>query len=129
VRTSIKIVPVLAIAAALASASAAQAHVLTFTAAKKAAQVRADAYAGKPTRLTLILRRNAHSYRVHAQWEVTNPAGCRGCGYDPATGTFYDKPTTESRSIALRVDCLRRHTRRNRNRPCTPRAYVTEQFG
>jgi hypothetical protein len=30
-----------------------------------------------------------------------NPTGCKDCGYDPATGSFYDTPTTESCSLSM----------------------------
>jgi hypothetical protein len=53
-----------------------------------------------------MFRLGQQTYSGTAEWERTNPTGCKGCGYDPATGQLYDTPTTESCSVGLRAKLL-----------------------
>ena len=107
---------------ALASASflllparASEAHVLTFTNARAAAQARANAYAGQPTHIRTLFRESygvSHLYHVQAQWETPGPFGF-----------------SELQVIGLLVRCVGPHTRLNARRACRPFAWVTDVFG
>lgn len=109
--------------------STAEAHSLTFTAARNAAQLRADGYAGQRTHVMTMLRQSAHAYYVQAEWTSIDPVGCKGCGFDPATGALYDTPLSSYHAIALRSVCVGLHSRFNLRRLCPSRAYVTDVFG
>ena len=78
-------------------------HTLTYSKAKRAAQKRADAHAHKRTKVNSLLRQSRHRYYAQAKWSRTIPDGCKGCGYDPATGQTYDTPTTESCFVEISV--------------------------
>jgi hypothetical protein len=80
---------------ALSASPAAHAHKLTYKTARKAAQRKADQFAGQRTQIDSLLRFSRHRYRASADWERTDPNGCKGCGYDPSTGESYDTPTVE----------------------------------
>jgi hypothetical protein len=73
----------------------ADAHTLGRDKAKRAAQRKADRFAGQRTQVNVLLRQSRHRYYGQAKWTRTIPDGCKGCGYDPATGQIYDTPTTE----------------------------------
>lgn len=79
---------------------------LTYAQARQAIQAEADRFAGQPTSIASLSRRNAQTYRGFAEWDRFNPSGCRGCGYDPESGQPIDKPTTESCSVELRAILL-----------------------
>lgn len=76
--------------------ASADAHTLSYSKAKAAVQKRADSIAHKHTRVNTMIRITRHRWYGQAKWQrtTTDPIGCKGCGYDPATGTFYDTPTT-----------------------------------
>jgi hypothetical protein len=94
VRRSLPVLAVLVLFAA--SAPAADAHTLSYSKAKRAAQKKGDAVAGKRTRIKSLFRQSRHRYYAQAHWKRVDPDGCKGCGYDPETGTVHDTPTTES---------------------------------
>jgi hypothetical protein len=79
------------------------AHTLSHSKAKRAGQKKADAVAGKSTKVKVVQRITRHRYGVFASWTRTVPGGCKGCGYDTETGQFYDTATTEYCSIDMRV--------------------------
>jgi hypothetical protein len=64
-------------------------------------QAKADRVAGESTRITSMFHLKPNVYSGRAEWDRVNPAGCKGCGYDPATGSFYDIPTNESCSLSM----------------------------
>lgn len=79
---------------------------LTFAQAKLAFQAKANQIAGASTEITAMFRLGQGAYSGSARWERTDPTGCRGCGYDPVTGSFYDMPAIESCSLGLRAKRL-----------------------
>lgn len=109
--------------------SGADAHTLSFSTARRAAQLRANAFAHQSTQVGAMLRQGLHTYYVQAHWTAVDPVGCKGCGFDPNTGGVYDTPSTEYHSIAMRAVCIGTHSRFNAGRPCAARAYVTDVFG
>lgn len=92
--------------AGLSISSASAPHKLTYAQAKRAIQAKADQIAGASTEITAMFRLGRGAYSGSARWERTNPTGCRGCGYDPITGSFYDTPSTESCSVGMRAKRL-----------------------
>lgn len=74
---------------------------LNYAPAKRAMKAKADKYAGKRTKITLMYRLKPTVYSGQAQWDRVNPTGCKGCGYDPVTGEIYDTPSTESCSLSM----------------------------
>jgi hypothetical protein len=92
--------------ALLAPATAGAQPRLSYGRAKAAVQVKANKIAGRPTRVTTMIRVDATTYGASAEWEQVNPHGCPGCGYDPATGTFFDEPRTESCSVHVHARLL-----------------------
>lgn len=84
-----------------ATSSSAAPPQLGYGAAKQAIQAKADKFAGAPTRITAMFKRLNGTYSAVAEWKRVNPDGCPGCGYDPATGDFYDEPRTEACSVSL----------------------------
>jgi hypothetical protein len=85
----------------LAPQAAAAASQLSYAPAKRAIQAKADKVAGKPTKITSMFHLKSNVYSGRAEWDQVNPTGCKGCGYDPVTGSFYDTPTTESCSLSM----------------------------
>lgn len=85
----------MALALTVAPAVQAASHPLTYSQAKKAAQTRGRKIAHKPVKVSSLFRQSAHSYFAQVKWDQTDPHGCKSCGYDPDTDTFYDTPTTE----------------------------------
>ena len=94
--------PALCALACVAFAAASQGR-LSYPRAKRAIQTKADRFAQTETRITSMYRLGNLTWSGRAEWKRVNPTGCSGCGYDPATGNFYDTPTTESCSTALRA--------------------------
>jgi hypothetical protein len=78
-------------------------HPLSYHQAKVAAKKRADRFAHQPTQVKSMIRQSVRDYYARADWDHTDPTGCKGCGYDPDTGTFYDTPSTESCSVTMNV--------------------------
>jgi hypothetical protein len=74
---------------------------LNYAPAKRAMQAKADKFAGKRTKIASMFRLKPTVYSGRAEWEHVNPTGCKGCGYDPVTGSFYDTPTTEYCSLSM----------------------------
>ncbi|HEU5062155.1 MAG TPA: hypothetical protein VFT79_03255 [Solirubrobacterales bacterium] len=74
---------------------------LNYAPAKRAMQAKADRFAGKRTRITLMFRLKPTVYSGRAEWDRVDPTGCKGCGYDPVTGEFYDTPSNESCSVSM----------------------------
>lgn len=74
---------------------------LSYAKAKRAIQAKADGIAGTSTRITVMYRIGDTKYSGSADWSREDPVGCKGCGYDPVTGSFYDTPTTEYCSVSL----------------------------
>lgn len=74
---------------------------LNYAPAKRAMQVKADQLAGKRTKITSMFHLKPTVYSGTAEWEQVNPSGCKGCGYDPVTGSFYDTPVTESCLLSM----------------------------
>ena len=74
---------------------------LSYTPAKRAMQAKADKIAGQHTKVTSMLHLKPNVYSGRAEWAQVNLTGCKGCGYDPATGSFYDTPVTESCSLSM----------------------------
>ncbi len=64
--------------------------------------------------LTGIARITRHRYAARAEWSRIDPHGCKQCGYDEQTDTFYDSPTTEECSVELRVRYRSKRSRRLR---------------
>jgi hypothetical protein len=76
-------------------------EVLTYPVARASIQTEADRFAGRPTVITYMNRRDLTTFNGRAEWDVTDPDGCRGCGYDSESESFYDTPTTEDCSVEL----------------------------
>jgi hypothetical protein len=74
---------------------------LTYPAALAAIQAEADRFAGKPTAITYMFRRDDVTFSSTATWMLTDPHGCKGCGYDSDTESFYDIATTQTCSVDL----------------------------
>ena len=109
-------VRVLAVAATAAllvalSATPADAHTVSYGKAKRAAQNRADRFAGQRVEVNSLLRINRHRYFVQARWERVDPDGCRGCDFDPITFEPRDSPTTVYCSAAMTVRFKSRRSR------------------
>ena len=79
----------------------ADAHTLSRTKAKRAMQRKANTFAGQTTRVNVLMRQSRHRYYGQAKWTKTIPDGCKGCGYNEATGQFFDTATTESCFIEM----------------------------
>lgn len=79
---------------------------LTYGDAKQAIQAEADRFAGQATSVTSLYRQDLQTYKGTAEWKRVNPTGCKGCGYDPASGKPFDKPETESCSVELKATRL-----------------------
>lgn len=88
---------------ALASSGIAEAHSLKYGKAGRAAQERANQFAGQGTAVSTLFKIGDHQYYAQAKWNRVNPTGCTGCGYDPNTGRIYDTPTTEYCFVELKV--------------------------
>lgn len=76
-------------------------EVLTYPVALVSIQTEADRFAGRATAITYMNRRDLTTFNGRAEWDVTDPGGCKGCGYDSETDSFYDTPTTENCSVEL----------------------------
>jgi hypothetical protein len=100
------------LALTLAVAPAASAHKLSYRDARKAAQTRADSFAGQRTSIESMFRHTRHRYSARAEWEKVDPTGCKSCGYDPETDTFYDTPSTSYCSATLIVRYRTHRSRR-----------------
>ena len=74
----------------------AEAHTLSYSKAKRAAQSKGDALAGKRTRVNSLLRMSKHKYYTQVRWTQTDPTGCKGCKYNEDTMELEDGPSTES---------------------------------
>lgn len=74
---------------------------LNYGPAKRAMQAKADRFAGQRTAVKQLYRLKPVVYSGRAEWEHVNPTGCKGCGYDPATGNVYDTPSTEYCSVSM----------------------------
>lgn len=84
-----------AVVAAAAIASPAEgARPLTASQAKRAVKVKADKLAGQPTRVSSIITTGRGRFYAQASWTKVDPAGCKSCGFDPATGQVFDEPTS-----------------------------------
>lgn len=92
---------VVAAAALVMASSAAAAQQLNYAPAKRAMQAKADRFAGKRTQITFMFRLKPTVYSGRAEWDRVDPTGCKGCGYDPVTGEFYDTPSDESCSLSM----------------------------
>lgn len=77
--------------------------VLAYTDARDSIQAEADRFAGQPTSITSLRREDRRTYAGRAEWTRTDPDGCRGCGYDPATDQFFDTAETESCSVEIKA--------------------------
>lgn len=82
-------------------ANAATPAPLTYAPAKRAFQAKADRVAGQRTEIKSMFHLKPTVYSGQAEWRQVNPTGCAGCGYDPATESFYDTPTTEVCSLSM----------------------------
>lgn len=80
---------------------------LSYAKAKRAIQTKADKFAGERTKIKTMFRTGDLSYSGSADWDRVNPTGCKGCGYDPVTGQFYDTPTNESCSVVIKANLRR----------------------
>ncbi|HEX5594089.1 MAG TPA: hypothetical protein VFX35_12175 [Solirubrobacterales bacterium] len=80
---------------------------LSYAKAKRAIQAKADKFAGERTKIKTVLRVGDLSYSGSADWDRVDPDGCKGCGYDPVTGQFYDTPTDESCSVVIEATLRR----------------------
>jgi hypothetical protein len=81
----------------------AEAHTLKYGRAKRVAQHRADRIAGQPTTITSLFCFVDHECVASADWTRVDPTGCKGCGYDPVSGSYYDTPETDYCSVELKV--------------------------
>ncbi|MBA3261329.1 MAG: hypothetical protein H0T69_02405 [Thermoleophilaceae bacterium] len=112
-----RIAIVAALLAAFATVGATNAYAapakLSYKQARKAAQTKGDAFAGQPTKISYLFRTGPRRYSASSKWRytVTDPDGCTGCGYDPATGTFYDTPSTETFYCSADLVVLKRGRR------------------
>ena len=88
---------------ALLAAPAADAHTLTYTKAKRAANKKADSFARTDARVKGLLRLSRHRYEAHAEWRRTIPGGCKECGENPATGQVFDTDEVEYCSAEIAV--------------------------
>jgi hypothetical protein len=79
---------------------------LSYSAAKRAIQAKADHVAGTRTRITALYKLGAATYSGRAEWTRVNPTGCTGCGYDPITGAITDTPENESCSLDMHAKRL-----------------------
>lgn len=96
-----------ALAPAAAEAAPKKSPRLTYRAAKRAITEKATRIAGESVEITALFRLGRSVYSGVAEWDRVDPDGCKGCGYDPATESFYDTPTTESCSVGMRAKKLR----------------------
>lgn len=80
---------------------------LSYAKAKRAIQAKADKFAGERTKIKTMFRVGDLSYSGSADWDRVDPDGCKGCGYDPVTGQFYDTPTNESCSVVVKATLRR----------------------
>lgn len=85
------------------AAAAPAAQRLSYNRAQRAVQAKADQFAGERTRLTAMDRVGALIFTGRAEWDRVDPNGCKGCDYDPASGTFLDTPINESCSVEVVV--------------------------
>ncbi len=122
-----KAVTALGVSALLAGglAGPAEGHTLSYSKAKRAAQQRADAFAGQRADVHVLRReyrrrdfsRDPHRFSASARWEEVDPTGCKGCGvgYDPTTDTYFniDTPSTMFCSADLAI-VFRGHSRGTR---------------
>jgi hypothetical protein len=99
-------------ALSVAFGGVADAHRLKFGKAQRAAQNRADGFAGQQTTLDIIVRQSAHRFYAEAAWTRVNPTGCKECVWDPATGTLQPAPATEYcyADLNIRFKSLRSHS-------------------
>lgn len=88
------------------------AHTLSYSKAKRAAQSRADDIANKRTRVSTLIRISSHQFYVQAKWTRTDPNGCMGCEYNEITGELEDSPTTEYCFVGLKVRLASSRSRR-----------------
>jgi hypothetical protein len=100
-RKSSVIALAMAVAGLVAAQPATAGSQLNYAPAKRAMQAKADKFAGKRTKITFMFRLKPTVYSGRAEWDRVDPSGCKGCGYDPVTGDFYDTPTTESCSVSM----------------------------
>jgi hypothetical protein len=89
----------------------ADAHTLSRSKAKRAAQRKADRFADQKTRVNVLMRMSRHRYYAQAKWTRTIPEGCKGCGYNESTGQVYDTPTYESCWIEMGIRFRSRRSR------------------
>jgi hypothetical protein len=94
------VLAICSIALGLASVASATSE-LTYGPAKRAMQNKADGVAGKHTKIKSVFRLKRTVYSGSAQWTEVDPTGCKGCGYDPNTGEFYDTPSEESCGLSM----------------------------
>jgi hypothetical protein len=80
---------------------------LSYAKAKRTIQAKADRFAGERTKIKTMFRIADLSYSGSAEWDRVDPDGCKGCGYDPVTGQFYDTPTNESCSVVIKATLRR----------------------
>lgn len=74
---------------------------LTYAAALASIQAEANRFAGRPTAVTYMFRRDDVTFSGTAKWALTDPHGCKDCGYDSDADSFYDLPTTQTCSVDL----------------------------
>lgn len=97
-----KLLPVLVVCLGLLTVDVSAAGTeLNYAPAKRAMQAKADRFAGKRTKITYMFHLKPTVYSGRAEWDRVDPTGCKGCGYDPATGNFYDTPDDESCSLSM----------------------------
>ena len=102
------------LALAVLVAPPASAHTLSYGTAKRAAQKRADAFAGKRVTVHTLIRQTRHRYYVQTRWTKTEQVPCAGCGYDPATGQVYDTTTPTTRHCSAYLSVRFRSSRSRR---------------
>lgn len=81
----------------------AEAHTIKYGKAKRVAQQRADRIAGQGTTVKSLFCFLDHQCSGSAEWSYVDPVGCKGCGYNPVTNSFYDTPITVQCFVNLKI--------------------------
>ena len=99
-----------------------EAHTLSYGNAKRAAQRKADAFAGQRVEVNSLFRMTRHRYHAQPRWTKTETEVCRRCDYRPTGATdefgfpvygFFDTTQTVDRYCFVAMT-VRFHSKRSR---------------
>jgi hypothetical protein len=102
-RVGIVVIAMLGSLLAAPTAHRAEAHKIKYGKAKRVAQKRANQIAGQPTKVKSLFCFLDHKCTGSAEWTYVDPTGCKGCGYNPVTNSFYDTPITVYCFVTLNI--------------------------